>query len=78
MFKPALIALGALMLATPALAQAEGEGKPAPAETKDAKAKLYCVKQPPITGSIMPQKICKTRDKWLEEDHLDPLNFVKK
>jgi len=76
MFKPALIALGALMLATPALAQAEG--KPAPAETKDAKAKLYCVKQPPITGSIMPRKICKTRDKWLEEDHLDPLNFVKK
>jgi hypothetical protein len=33
----------------------------------------YCVVDT-VTGSRIPQKICKTREAWMREDGFDPLN----
>ena len=33
----------------------------------------YCVVDT-VTGSRIPQKVCKTRDAWMHDDGFDPLN----
>jgi hypothetical protein len=33
----------------------------------------YCVVDT-VTGSRIPQKVCKTREAWMREDGFDPLN----
>jgi len=35
--------------------------------------KTYCIVDT-VTGSRIPQKICKTREAWMREDGFDPLN----
>jgi hypothetical protein len=63
-----------LIAATAASAQAKdkGEGANVPAQKyvvtkgKDGTVK-YCTTLPPITGSIIAQKICKTEQGWKED-----------
>ncbi|MGK6356414.1 hypothetical protein ACMGDH_14465 [Sphingomonas sp. DT-207] len=51
---------------------------PKPQETpKAAKEKLYCVKGT-TTGTLIPKKVCKTRDQWIESDGFDPLEAKQK
>ncbi|MBT2186947.1 hypothetical protein [Sphingobium nicotianae] len=59
--------LATAILAAPAMAQpAEQAGGQLKVEVKDHKGKtLYCVTQQ-VTGSIMPQKTCRTRAQWIE------------
>lgn len=33
----------------------------------------YCLVDT-VTGSRIPQKVCKTRDAWMHDDGFDPLN----
>jgi len=49
-------------LATPAFAGATLDGDRM-AVTYDAKHDKYCVSQP-ITGQIIPQRVCKTKAEW--------------
>ena len=56
--------------------RATGDAAPAaratPAAESTAQPK-YCVVDA-VTGSRIPQKICKTREAWMREDGFDPLN----
>jgi len=56
--------------------QAADEAVPAaratPTATPSPQTK-YCMVDT-VTGSRIPQKICKTRDAWMREDGFDPLN----
>lgn len=54
---------------TPATAKPHPEPAPAPqpaAEAPKPQAKRYCIKAD-LTGSLIPQKICKTKAQWADE-----------
>jgi|APAra7269096661_1048516.scaffolds.fasta_scaffold00012_322 hypothetical protein len=56
--------------------QPVGDEAPAARATPAAEPtpqKKYCVVDT-VTGSRIPQKICKTREAWMHEDGFDPLN----
>lgn len=67
------IALSAISLAlagsTPDAGAAPAAQPPAAAES--TAAKRYCVKETP-TGSILGNKVCRTRDEWLKKGY-DPI-----
>jgi len=55
---------------------AAGDAVPAPRATPAAESTSqpkYCVVDT-VTGSRIPQKVCKTREAWMREDGFDPLN----
>jgi hypothetical protein len=56
--------------------RAVGDATPAARATPTAEPtpqQKYCVVDT-VTGSRIPQKICKTRAAWMREDGFDPLN----
>lgn len=44
-----------------------------PAAEPTPTQKKYCIVDA-VTGSRIPQKVCKTREAWMREDGFDPLN----
>lgn len=38
------------------------------------KAQQICVDEE-LTGSRIPHRVCKTRDRWIKEDGVDPLSL---
>jgi uncharacterized membrane protein len=72
------LAAAAAFVSLAAPASASDPQAPKPQETaKAAKEKLYCVKGT-TTGTLIPKKVCKTRDQWIESDGFDPLEAKKK
>ena len=70
-------AAAALVQALPAMAAA-GPREPAAGATPAASPsptaeKRYCVVDT-VTGSRIPEKVCKTRKQWIDENQFDPLN----
>ena len=75
----ATVAAAALLTAgaAPAFAADPDTTAKAPAKVQDApekKARQICVKSE-ITGSRMARTTCKTRDQWIKQDGVDPLNM---
>jgi hypothetical protein len=66
---PALITVGALLgtalpgTITAASARDASLSKPKAAAATDDKARI-CIREAAATGSILPQRICKTRAEW--------------
>ncbi|WP_066816500.1 hypothetical protein [Sphingomonas mali] len=64
---------GSAQAAEPRMA---GDAAPAARATPTAESTpqpKYCVVDT-VTGSRIPQKVCKTREAWMREDGFDPLN----
>jgi len=59
-----LIAAAAIGAAAPALATAQNEDGTPLTVTYDAKHDKYCVVTKDVTGSILPQKDCRTKENW--------------
>jgi len=56
--------------------RAAADAVPAPRATPTAESTSqpkYCMVDT-VTGSRIPQKVCKTREAWMREDGFDPLN----
>lgn len=75
----ATVATAALLSAgaAPAFAADPDTTAKAPAKAQDApdkKARQICVKFE-ITGSRVARMTCKTRDEWIKQDGVDPLNM---
>ncbi len=60
-----------LMSSTPQDVVPAANATPAP-QSQQAERR-YCVVGT-VTGSRIPQKICKTRKQWMSDDQFDPLN----
>jgi hypothetical protein len=73
-FTAAALMAGMSGSAMATVSDAKGDAAPpaekATAPTKPAKPVRYCV-QGVVTGTILPAKVCKTREQWLKEG-LDP------
>lgn len=72
----AAVALAGVVLSPAAMAR-EPKAEPAAASTTNADAQpkadtRYCIVDT-VTGSRIPQKVCKTRQQWMAEG-FDPLN----
>jgi hypothetical protein len=73
-----VFAVAAAFVSVAAMPAAASDPKaPKTQETpKPAKEKLYCV-QGTTTGTLIPKKICKTRDQWIAREGFDPLEAKK-
>lgn len=76
----ATIAVAALIAGSPAVAApdpdtaATSSASKAQDEKPVSKTRMICVRSV-ITGSRIPQQTCKTRERWIKEDGVDPLEM---
>ena len=65
------IAAATMMIATSAAPAFAGtDPTTAPARVQDGDKRI-CVSEA-VTGSRVPRKVCKTRERWIKEDGYDP------
>lgn len=80
--------LSAALAAVATLALVAGAVAPAAARADDTKKqaeqtdvpmdKKVCMVRPAVTGTILKQRVCKTRAQWIAETGVDPLKAKKK
>ena len=62
------LALGTMLVATPALAKGDAVGKAGAKKSVTADQKKYCISYENIVGSRVTKTECKTKTEWAKED----------